>query len=57
MSEPIEKIVDNGIGSDYNSGQVYWFKYWKNRRANLSDDLVSNRESSSADLISKIYIS
>ena len=54
MSEPIEKIVDTGFGSNHNFGQVYWFKYWKNRRANLSDDLVSNRKSSSADLISKI---
>ena len=26
MSGPIEKIVDTGIGSDYNSGQVYCFK-------------------------------
>ena len=30
MSEPIEKIVDTGIGSDYNSGQV-WLKCWKIR--------------------------
>ena len=29
MSEPIEKIGGIGIGSDHNSGQVYWFKCWK----------------------------
>ena len=34
MSEPIEKIVDTGIGSNYDSGQVYWFKFWKIRKGN-----------------------
>ena len=29
MSEPIGKITDRGIGSDYDSGQVYWFRCWK----------------------------
>ena len=43
MSEPIEKIGEVGIGSDYKSGQVYWFKCWKVKRANLSAGLVSKR--------------
>ena len=29
MSGPIEKIVDTGIGSNYDSGQVNWFKCLK----------------------------
>ena len=35
MSEPIEKIGDIGIGSNYNSGQVYCFKCWKIKGGNL----------------------
>ena len=40
ISEPIKKIGDIGIGSDYNFGQVYCSKFWKIGKANLSD--VSN---------------
>ena len=29
MSESIEKIGDTKIGSDYNSGQVYWLNFEK----------------------------
>ena len=29
MSEPIEEIGAIGIGSDYNSRQVYWFNIEK----------------------------
>ena len=45
ISEPIEKIGDIGIGSDYNFGQVYFSKLWKIGKANLKD--VSNRASNS----------
>ena len=33
MSEPIEKIGEVGIGSNYNynSGQVYWFEFEKSQ--------------------------
>ena len=43
MSEPIEKIGDNGIGSesDCDSGQVYWFKCWKIKRASRSPGHVT----------------
>ena len=45
ISEPIEKIGDIGIGSDYNSGYVYCFKFFKIGKPNLSD--VSNCASNS----------
>ena len=43
MSGPIEKIIDYGIGSNYDSGQVYCSKFLKIGKANLND--VSNRAS------------
>ena len=45
MSGPIEKIIDYGIGSNYDSGQVYCSKFLKIGKANLND--VSNRASNS----------
>ena len=40
MSGSIEKIVDAGIGSDYNSGQVYWFKCWKIMKGSLTQWVI-----------------
>ena len=45
MSESIEKIGDTGIGSDYNFGQVYWFKFEEIKWGNLSlgdQDIIPN---------------
>ena len=56
MSEPIEKIGEVGIGSDYYAGQVYGFKFWKIRRANLSDDIVSNRASIRGFSVEDIHV-
>ena len=42
MCEPIEKIGEVGIGSDYYSGQVYWFKFkcWKIMRGSLTQWVI-----------------